>query len=93
MRGRRSSRNHAIANGLYVAAVNRVGFEPSPNGDGLEFWGASFVADPFGIVLARASHADEELLVVPCSRSHMLDVRRNWPFFRDRRTDAYAGLT
>jgi len=86
-------RSHAIANGLYVAAVNRVGFEPSPNGYGLEFWGASFVADPFGIVLARASHVDEELLVVPCSRSRMLDVRRNWPFFRDRRTDAYDSLT
>ncbi|HEX3148089.1 MAG TPA: carbon-nitrogen hydrolase [Gemmataceae bacterium] len=86
-------RSHAIANGLYVTAINRVGFEPSPAGDGLEFWGASFVADPFGVVLARGSHKNEELIVVPCSRDRMLDVRRNWPFFRDRRIDAYGGLT
>jgi N-carbamoylputrescine amidase len=58
----------------------------------LEFWGASFVSDPFGVVLARGSHTEEELLVVPCSRDRMLDVRRNWPFFRDRRTDAYGEL-
>ena len=86
-------RSHAIANGVYVSAVNRVGFEPSPMGDGLEFWGASFVSDPFGIVLARGSHTNEELLVVRCSRARMLDVRRNWPFFRDRRTDAYGDLS
>ena len=49
-----------------MAAINRVGFEPSPAGDGLEFWGASFVSDPFGVVLARGSHTEEELLVVPC---------------------------
>jgi N-carbamoylputrescine amidase len=85
-------RSHAIANGCYVSAINRVGFEPSPTGEGLEFWGASFVADPFGVVLARGSHANEELLVVPCSRNRIEDVRRNWPFFRDRRTDAYADL-
>jgi N-carbamoylputrescine amidase len=85
-------RSHAIANGCYVAAVNRVGFEPSPVGEGLEFWGASFVADPFGVVLARGSHTEEELLIVPCSRSRITDVRRNWPFFRDRRTDAYGDL-
>jgi N-carbamoylputrescine amidase len=85
-------RSHAIANGCYVTAINRVGFEPSPGGEGLEFWGASFVADPFGVVLARGSHTEEELLIVPCSRARIEDVRRNWPFFRDRRTDAYAGL-
>jgi N-carbamoylputrescine amidase len=84
-------RAHAIANGLYVAAVNRVGFEPSPTG-GLEFWGASFVSDPFGVVLKRGSHTDEELLIVECDRGRIEDVRRNWPFFRDRRTDAYGGL-
>ena len=84
-------RSHAIANGVYVAAVNRVGFEPSNEG-GLEFWGASFVCDPFGVLLKRASHSEEELLIVECDRARMQDVRRNWPFFRDRRTDAY-GMT
>jgi N-carbamoylputrescine amidase len=85
-------RSHAIANGVYVAAVNRVGFEPSPEG-GLEFWGASFVCDPFGVVLKRGSHTEEELLIVECDRRRIQDVRRNWPFLRDRRTDAYGGLT
>jgi N-carbamoylputrescine amidase len=86
-------RSHAIANGCYVASINRVGFEPSPHGDGLEFWGASFVSDPFGILLARASHTDEELIIMKCDRRRIEDVRRNWPFFRDRRTDAYGDLT
>jgi N-carbamoylputrescine amidase len=85
-------RAHAIANGVYVAAVNRVGVEPSPEG-GLEFWGASFVSDPFGVVIQRGSHTDEELLIVPCERQRIEEVRRNWPFFRDRRTDAYGGIT
>ena len=84
-------RAHAIANGVYVAAVNRVGHEGPADG-GLEFWGASFVCDPFGVVLARASHDRNELLLVPIERKHE-EVRRNWPFFRDRRIDAYAGLT
>lgn len=84
-------RSHAIANGLYVAAINRVGFEPSSEG-GLEFWGASFVSDPFGVLLKRGSHIEEELLIVECDRARMTDVRRNWPFFRDRRTDAYGKL-
>jgi N-carbamoylputrescine amidase len=84
-------RSHAIANGVYVAAINRVGFEPSADG-GLEFWGASFVSDPFGIVLERGSHTDDELLIVACDRRRIEDVRRNWPFFRDRRTDAYDGI-
>ena len=86
-------RSHAIANGCFVAAVNRVGFEPAPVGEGLEFWGASFACDPFGVRLARGSHTDEEILIVQCDRPRMEDVRRNWPFFRDRRTDAYGGLT
>lgn len=85
-------RSHAIANGVFVAAVNRVGFEPSPGG-GLEFWGASFVSDPFGQVIQRGSHDKEELLIVPCDRRRIEDVRRNWPFLRDRRTDAYGGMT
>jgi N-carbamoylputrescine amidase len=84
-------RAHAIANGVYVAAVNRVGHEGPADG-GLEFWGASFVCDPFGVILARASHDRDELLLVPIERKHE-EVRRNWPFFRDRRIDAYAGLT
>jgi N-carbamoylputrescine amidase len=88
-------RSHAIANGCFVASINRTGFEPSPKGqgDGLEFWGASFVSDPFGILLERASHDQEENLIVKCDRARMLDVRRNWPFFRDRRTDAYGDIT
>jgi N-carbamoylputrescine amidase len=84
-------RSHAIANGVYVAAINRVGFEPSGD-SGLEFWGASFVSDPFGILMRRASHADEEVLIVTCDRRRTEDVRRNWPFFRDRRTDAYGAI-
>src|SRR6266545_3606292 len=84
-------RSHAIANGLYVAAVNRVGFEGSPE-QGLEFWGASFVADPFGQVLAEAAHDREETLIVECDRKRIEEVRRNWPFLRDRRIDAYAPI-
>jgi len=84
-------RAHAIANGIYVAVVNRVGFEGTPE-SGLEFWGASFVADPFGQVLAEASPSEDETLVVECDPRHMEEVRRNWPFLRDRRTDAYSPL-
>ncbi|MBZ5577687.1 MAG: carbon-nitrogen hydrolase [Acidobacteriia bacterium] len=84
-------RSHAIANGLYVAAVNRVGYEGKPD-HGLEFWGGSFVADPFGQVLAEASQANEETLIVECDPRRIEDVRRNWPFLRDRRIDAYAGI-
>ncbi|HVR72842.1 MAG TPA: carbon-nitrogen hydrolase [Planctomycetota bacterium] len=81
-------RAHAITNGVFVAAVNRVGVE-----GGLEFWGASFVADPFGRVLARASHTKEENLVVSCDRALIEETRRNWPFLRDRRIDAYGPIT
>ncbi len=84
-------RAHAIANGVYVAAVNRVGYE-GPPGCGLEFWGASFVAGPFGEILAEASEAGEETLVVECDPARIEEVRRNWPFFRDRRVDAYGPL-
>lgn len=83
---------HAIANGIYVAAVNRVGFEGTPD-SGLEFWGSSFVSDPFGQVIAQASVDKEEILVVECDPKRMEEVRRNWPFFRDRRIDAYGGIT
>jgi N-carbamoylputrescine amidase len=81
-------RGHAIANGVFVAAVNRVGVE-----DGLEFWGHSFVCDPFGEVIARASQSDEETMVVRCDLRLIEETRRNWPFLRDRRIDAYADLT
>jgi N-carbamoylputrescine amidase len=84
--------SHAIANGLYVATVNRVGYEGPPE-TGLEFWGGSFVADPFGQVLAEASHDSEETLIVECDPRRIEEVRRNWPFLRDRRIDAYAGIT
>src|ERR1700736_5087445 len=87
-------RAHAIANGIYVAVVNRVGFEGKPaNGDpGLEFWGNSFVADPFGQLVAEASHDKEEILVVECDPARSEDTRRNWPFLRDRRIDAYSPI-
>jgi len=85
-------RSHAIANGLFVAAVNRVGHEGPPDG-GLEFWGGSFVADPFGVVLAEASRTEEEILVVHCDLARTEEVRRNWPFLRDRRIDAYGPIT
>jgi len=84
-------RSHAIANGIYVAAVNRVGFEGPPE-KGLEFWGSSFVADPFGQVIAQASIDKEEVLTADCDIARMEDVRRNWPFFRDRRIDAYGPI-
>lgn len=87
-------RAHAVANGLYVAVVNRVGFEGKPEkGDpGLEFWGNSFVADPSGQFLAEGSNDKEEILVTECDPSRSEDVRRNWPFFRDRRIDAFGPL-
>ncbi|MGA2147507.1 MAG: carbon-nitrogen hydrolase [Bryobacteraceae bacterium] len=84
-------RSHAIANGVYVAAVNRVGYEGPPE-HGLEFWGGSFVADPFGQVLAEASHDSEETLIVECDPARIEEVRRNWPFLRDRRIDAYGPI-
>jgi len=84
-------RSHAIANGIYVAAVNRVGYEGPPD-HGLEFWGSSFIADPFGQVIAQASCDQEEILSAECDPRRMEDVRRNWPFLRDRRIDAYAPI-
>jgi N-carbamoylputrescine amidase len=80
-------RAHAIANGVFVAAANRVGVEGN-----LEFWGASFVADPFGRVLVRASHDREEIVLAQCDLGLIDETRRNWPFLRDRRIDAYGGL-
>jgi len=82
-------RSHAIANGTYVASVNRVGHEGSP---GLEFWGSSFLCDPFGVVVAEASTDREEILIGEIDLARIEDVRRNWPFLRDRRIDAYGGI-
>jgi N-carbamoylputrescine amidase len=87
-------RAHAIANGVYVAALNRVGHEKLPGAaeQGIEFWGSSFLSDPFGVVLAEAAEDREETLVGEVDLDHVEEVRRNWPFLRDRRIDAYAGL-
>lgn len=88
-------RGHAIANGVYVAAVNRTGFEPAPNASGsagIEFWGRSFIADPQGVILAEASTDKEEILIATVDPARIEDVRRNWPFLRDRRIDAYDGI-
>jgi len=84
-------RSHAIANGVFVAAVNRVGYEGTPE-SGLEFWGHSFVSDPFGQVLAEASADKEEILIVECDPKRVEETRRNWPFLRDRRIDAYSPI-
>jgi N-carbamoylputrescine amidase len=92
-------RSHAIANGVYVAVVNRVGMEhgdirgSSVPGAGLEFWGGSFLCDPFGRVIAEASHDKEEILVGEIDLKALEDIRRNWPFLRDRRIDGYGGIT
>jgi N-carbamoylputrescine amidase len=97
-------RAHAISNGVFVGAVNRVGFEhgnvthngvemKGPEGAGLEFWGGSFIADPFGRILAQASHDKEEILTAEVDLKLLEDTRRNWPFLRDRRIDAYQGIT
>jgi N-carbamoylputrescine amidase len=85
-------RAHAIANGVYVAAVNRVGHE-GPAGGGLEFWGSSFLADPFGRIVARAGHDSEDVVIATCDPKLQEETRRNWPFLRDRRPDAYAPIT
>jgi N-carbamoylputrescine amidase len=85
-------RSHAVANGVYVAAINRVGHE-GPAGGGLDFWGASFVSDPFGCILKRAAHDQEDVVTVPCDPRRIEEVRRNWPFLRDRRIDSYGDMT
>ena len=84
-------RGHAIANGVYVAAPNRVGFEPEAGTGGLEFFGHSFVSDPFGRVIAEAGEAPA-VLVARCEPAVIEETRRNWPFLRDRRVDAYGGI-
>jgi N-carbamoylputrescine amidase len=92
-------RGHAIANGVYVAAVNRVGFErgdirgDAAPGPGLQFWGGSFLCDPFGRVIAQACRDAEEILVAEVDLAMLEDTRRNWPFLRDRRIDSYGDIT
>jgi len=86
-------RSHAVANGCYVAVSNRIGLEQPVGGDGLEFWGQSFVAGTSGQILAKASVDREEVLVVPLDLSKVDVTRTHWPFLRDRRIDAYGGLT
>ena len=103
-----TQRAHAISNGVFVGAVNRVGHEHGDvihNGvemlgpgdhtpkSGLEFWGGSFIADPFGRLIAQASHDKEEILIAEIDLKLQEDTRRNWPFLRDRRIDAYNGIT
>lgn len=92
-------RAHAIANGVYVAVVNRVGHENgdvrgnAAPGSGLDFWGGSFLCDPFGRVIAEASHDKEEILIGEVDTGVLEDIRRNWPFLRDRRIDSYGQIT
>ncbi|HZQ20782.1 MAG TPA: carbon-nitrogen hydrolase [Terriglobales bacterium] len=92
-------RAHAIANGVYVAVVNRVGFEHGDirgnkaAGKGLEFWGGSFIADPFGRIIAKGSHDKEEIVIGEVDSRVLEDTRRNWPFLRDRRIDSYGPIT
>lgn len=87
-------KGHAVANGIFVAAANRIGLEqPLPEGDGIEFWGASFIVGPQGEILAQASYDQEEILYAEVDLALMENVRQNWPFFRDRRIDAYSDIT
>lgn len=87
-------RGHAIANGVYVAAANRVGLEKqSENSPGIEFWGQSFICDPQGIIIAQASSDKEEIVIAEIDPERIEYIRRNWPFLRDRRIDSYEGIT
>ena len=87
-------RSHAITNGVYVAAVNRIGLEkPDRKSAGIEFWGSSFIADPQGVLIAEGSVDREEILLGRVDMKHLEDIRRSWPFLRDRRIDAYEGIT
>ncbi len=85
-------RSHAIANGVFVASPNRAGFEAQPGTDGIEFFGQSVIYDPFGRILAEAG-TDPTVLVATCDPARIEDTRRNWPFLRDRRVDAYGGIS
>jgi N-carbamoylputrescine amidase len=87
-------KGHAVANGVYVAAANRIGLEQYlPNTSGIEFWGSSFIAGPQGEILAQASHDKEEILIAEVDLDLQEKVRQNWPFLRDRRIDAFEDIT
>ncbi|MFP6902138.1 MAG: nitrilase-related carbon-nitrogen hydrolase, partial [Verrucomicrobiia bacterium] len=86
-------RSHAIANGCFVAAVNRIGHEAPAGGEGIEFWGQSFVAAPNGRVIAQAATDQPETLLVQANLAQVYEARTHWPFLRDRRIDAYGGIT
>jgi N-carbamoylputrescine amidase len=87
-------KGHAVANGVYVAAANRIGLEQYiPGTAGIQFWGSSFIAGPQGEILAQASHDQEEILIADVDLQLLEDVRQNWPFFRDRRIDAFGDIT
>lgn len=85
-------RSHAIANGVFVVVPNRVGHEAPSGGDGIEFWGQSFICDPSGQVVAKASSSNEEILLVELDLDRIDEQRTHWPFLRDRRVDAYHGI-
>jgi N-carbamoylputrescine amidase len=85
-------RSHAIANGVYVAAANRVGHEKTPGTEGIEFFGNSFICDPFGAIVSEANAKDETVIVAECSRKQLEETRQHWPFLRDRRIDAYSPI-
>ena len=87
-------RGHAVANGLPVLAVNRVGFESDPSGqtEGIQFWGTSFLAGPQGEIIYEADGNEEESIIIELDLQHSEDVRRWWPFLRDRRIDAYEDI-
>lgn len=86
-------RGHAVANGVYIAAVNRVGLEKqTEDSAGIEFWGSSFIADPQGVIIAQASTDKEEIIIADVDLARVEYIRRNWPFLRDRRIDAYEGI-
>jgi N-carbamoylputrescine amidase len=87
-------KGHAVANGVYVAAANRIGLEQYlPDTAGIQFWGSSFIAGPQGEILAQASHNKEEILIAEVDLDLQENVRQNWPFFRDRRIDAFGDIT
>ena len=88
-------RSHAVANGCYVASVNRIGHEiiSGVGGDGIEFWGQSFVAGTSGEIISKASADQEEVMIVPVDLANVDTTRTHWPFLRDRRIDAYGALT
>jgi N-carbamoylputrescine amidase len=86
-------RSHSIANGVYVAGVNRVGHEaPVPNTPGIQFWGSTFLSDPFGVIVAEADTESEQVLIGEVDPARIEEVRRGWPFLRDRRIDAYGDI-